>query len=128
MHSNDETDVRTQIKLIVADELNASEKSVETRILERMGAMKAESKDFTENYARLIGSEVQRNLVSRTDSIMSKLEQVTSKAAETQAKVTLLERGAQKATGPQDAEIKNCKRNKKSCLLFWKVLGLLCQS
>ena len=84
MHAlQDESDVRTQINLIVADELKVSEKSVVTRVFERLGAMQAESKEFTENYARLVGTEVQRNLVSRTDSIMSKLEQVTSKAAET---------------------------------------------
>ena len=88
--------------------------------MERMGAMQAESKEFTENYARLVGSEVQRNLVSRTDSIMSKLEQVASKAAETQAKVTLLESCAQKATGPQDAEIKKLQAEQK---VLFAVLG-----
>ena len=89
-------DVRVQISQIVADWLKISEKNLETRMLEKMGVVRAESQSFTENYARMVGSEVQRNSVSRTDSIMSKLEQVTSKTAEMHAKVTLLESGAQR--------------------------------
>ena len=99
-------DVRVQISQIVADWLKISEKNLETRMLEKMGVVRAESQSFTENYARMVGSEVQRNSVSRTDSIMSKWEQITSKAAEMHAKVTLLEGSVQKATGPQDAEMK----------------------
>ena len=84
--------------------------------------MRAESQSFTENYARMVGSEVQRHLVSRTGSIMSKVEQVTSKTAEMQAKVTLLESCAQKATGPQDAEMKKLQTEQK--VLFAVLAGL----
>ena len=108
-----EPDVKVQVAQNSADWLKIVEENLKTHTSERIISANAENQEFAQNFARLVGNEVQQKLMTQVDPIRKKLAQALMKMDETQSRVSSLEAKISNVTAPQDSEIKKLKTDVK---------------